>query len=236
MLYLSNAVGHGTSQLLTWPHSVVVNDIKGELFHQTAGYRRALGKVFVIDARAVGHRYDPLMGKHTEDELLSAATHLLFKSNEGDGAIFTQRATVMLTQLLLAARAEGQAPLPYVRQHIRSGLAAAAAHLHSVQPELATQFLDVTYEQANLTDRFLLSAWGTLSARMRPLLTEHVVRCFAGSDFTAGELMWSEQPVTVYLRWSERDLLALSPLVRLLWGSLIDELITTYDAVQGKNC
>jgi type IV secretory pathway TraG/TraD family ATPase VirD4 len=99
-----------TSQLLTWPHSVVVNDIKGELFHQTAGYRQTVGPVFVVDATAVGHRYDPLMGKHTEDALLSAATHLLFKPNEGDGAIFTQRATVMLTQLFLAARMEGQPP------------------------------------------------------------------------------------------------------------------------------
>ncbi len=34
-----------TSQLLTWPHSVVVNDIKGELFAQTAGYRQTLGPV-----------------------------------------------------------------------------------------------------------------------------------------------------------------------------------------------
>jgi type IV secretory pathway TraG/TraD family ATPase VirD4 len=31
-----------TSQLLTWPHSVVVNDIKGELYAQTAGYRHTL--------------------------------------------------------------------------------------------------------------------------------------------------------------------------------------------------
>src|SRR5713101_3846287 len=32
-----------TSQLLSWQHSVVVNDIKGELFLQTAGYRATLG-------------------------------------------------------------------------------------------------------------------------------------------------------------------------------------------------
>src|SRR5689334_19344948 len=37
-----------TSQLLSWQHSVIVNDIKGELFAQTAGYRATLGKVFVI--------------------------------------------------------------------------------------------------------------------------------------------------------------------------------------------
>jgi type IV secretion system protein VirD4 len=225
-----------TSQLLSWKHSVVVNDIKGELFLQTAGYRSTLGPVFVIDPTGIGHRYDPLHGKQTEDELMSSATHLLFKPDEGEGAIFTQRAIVMLTQLLLAARQEGAAPLPYVRNIIRSGLAAAAERLCAISPELATQFLDVEFEDVNFSDRFLLSAWGTLSARMRPLLTETVVRCFAGSNFTPRSLMQSAQPITIYLRWPERDLLALSPLVRLLWGSLIDELITTYDAVAGKDC
>src|SRR5215216_6045358 len=32
------------SQLLTWPHSVIVNDIKGDLYLQTAEYRRRLGQ------------------------------------------------------------------------------------------------------------------------------------------------------------------------------------------------
>jgi type IV secretion system protein VirD4 len=224
------------SQLLSWKHSVVVNDIKGELFAQTAGFRSALGKVYVLDPTGVGHRFDPLSGKHTEDELLSCATHLLFKSNEGDGAIFTQRATVMLTQLFLAARLEKAPPLPYVRRLIRQGLLTAADRLNSLSPELATQFLDVDFEEANFSDRFLLSAWGTLSARIRPLLTETVVRCLAGADFSPRELMCSKTLITVYLRWTERDLLALSPLVRLLWGSMMDELITTYDRVSGKNC
>ena len=187
-----------------------------------------------IDPTGVGHAFDPLLGKHSEDELYSAASHLLFNPDEGEGAIFTQRATVMLTQLFLASRLEEQAPLPYVRQIIRLGLAGAAARLNQVDPALATQFLDVSFTDANLSDRFLLSSWGTLTARLRPLLTETVVRCFTQSDFAAGELLCSEKPVTVYLRWPERDLLALSPLVRLLWGSLIDELITTYDQTTGR--
>src|SRR5207248_2373648 len=161
---------------------------------------------------------------------------LLFKPDEGDGVIFSQRATVMLTQLFLAARLRDAAPLPFVRQMIRSGLPEAASRLHALSPELATQFLDVSFPEANFTDRFLLSAWGTLSARIRPLLTETVVRCFTASDFSAKELMQTEKPISVYFRWPERDLLALSPLVRLLWGSLIDELITTYDNVAGKGC
>src|SRR3954471_14368325 len=71
-----------TSQLLTWKHSVIVNDIKGELFAQTAGHRATLGNVFVIDPAGVGHRYDPLQGKHSEDALMSAATSMLYTPDE----------------------------------------------------------------------------------------------------------------------------------------------------------
>src|SRR3954465_704498 len=37
------------SQLLTWKHSVIVNDIKGDLFTKTAGWRSQLGPVYVFD-------------------------------------------------------------------------------------------------------------------------------------------------------------------------------------------
>src|SRR5438105_1276102 len=114
------------SQLLTWQHSVIVNDIKGEFFQATAGYRATLGDVYVIDPTGVGHCYDPLFEKKTEDELLSAASHLLFQADEGEGRIFTQRATVMLAQLFAAAKLEGVAALPYVRHIIRLGLSACA--------------------------------------------------------------------------------------------------------------
>jgi type IV secretion system protein VirD4 len=224
------------SQLLSWQHSVIVNDIKGELFTQTAGYRSTLGKVFVIDPTGVGHCYDPLQGKQTEDAFYSSASQLLFQADEGDGRIFTQRATDMLTQLFLAARREGVAPLPYTRSLIRLGVAAVAERLNQVDPSLATQFLDVSFSDANLADRFLLSAWGTLKARMRPLLTETVVRSLTCSNFTPEMLMRSEKPVTVYFRWKEQDLLALLPLVRLLWGTLMNELTTTYDTKQGTGC
>ena len=42
--------------------------------------------------------------------------------------------------------------------------------------------------------------------------------------------------MTVYLRWPEPELLALAPLIRLVWESLIYELITTYDNATGHNC
>ncbi len=223
------------SQLLTWHHSVIVNDIKGELFTATAGFRSLLGPVYVLDPTGIGHAYDPLQGKATEDALYSSAAHLLHQAGEKD-EIFTQRAITMLTCVFAAAKRDGVAALPYARTMLRAGLAGCVERLHTVSPELATVFLDVSLENANLSDRFLLSAWGTLTARMRPLLTETVTRSLARSDFTPEEIITSNRPVTVYLRWKEQDLLALSPLVRLLWGSLIDELVTTYDQRAGKDC
>ena len=217
------------SQLLTWHHSVIVNDIKGDLFTQTAGFRSLLGPVYVLDPTGIGHAYDPLQGKATEDALYSSAAHLLHQTEEHD-QIFTQRAITMLACIFAAAKREGAPALPYARMMLRAGLSGCVERLNKVSPELATLFLDVRVEDANLSDRFLLSAWGTLTARMRPLLTETVVRSLAHSDFTAEQIMLSPKPVTVYLRWREQDLLALSPFVRLLWGSLIDELVAIYDS------
>ncbi len=223
------------SQLLTWHHSVIVNDIKGDLFNQTAGFRSLLGPVYVLDPTGAGHAYDPLAGKATEDALYSSAAHLLHQADERD-QIFTQRATTMLACIFAAASREGYAALPYARMMLNAGLAGCVERLQSVAPELATILLNVSIENADLTERFLLSAWGTLDARMRPLLTETVIRSVARSDFTPAQLMTSPRPVTLYMRWKEQDLLGLSPLVRLLWGSLIDELVTTYDSRAGNGC
>jgi len=84
---------------------------------------RVTGNI-VIGPTGIGNQYDPLLGKQTEDALLSAATH------------FTQRVIVMLTQLFLAAREEGIPPLLYVRHMIRAGLPQAAERLHLINPEV----------------------------------------------------------------------------------------------------
>src|SRR5205807_5603196 len=82
------------SQLITWEHSVIVNDIKGDLHLQTAGPRNQEGDIRVFDPTGQGHCYDPLAGKTTEGQLSAAATSILFSPDERD-KIFTERATVM---------------------------------------------------------------------------------------------------------------------------------------------
>jgi type IV secretion system protein VirD4 len=225
-----------TAQLLTWPHSVIVNDVKGELFNATAGYRATIVKVYVIDPTGVGHRYDPTYGKHTDLELKAIAKSLLFKPDEGDGEIFTQRGIRMLTPVFHTSRREQLPLLPYAAYLMNEPIQAVAQRLHSIDPALATRFLDGTIEKIDFHNKFLLSAWDTVTARLDGLLSDSVTQCFAGSDVTAQAVMCSGEPVTVYLRWKEQDLLVLASLVRLLYSSLLDGLITTYDQRRGQGC
>jgi type IV secretion system protein VirD4 len=232
------------SQLCTWPHSAVVLDIKGELYHATAGYRNTLGKVFVLDPEAVGDQFDPLHGRFTERQLYASAKYLLYEEGERD-PIFIQRGMKMLTQLFLAAREENRQAgyekyrlLPYAGQLMNLPINQVAAHLQAISPELATKFLSGEYRPEKDYDekKFLTSAWESATNRLYPILSDELLRCFDGSDFTATELMTSPTPITVYLRLPEAELLALAPVVRLVFQTLIHEMQTTYDRRLGKGC
>lgn len=224
------------SQLLTWPHSAIVNDIKGDLFTQTAGYRSTLGPVYVIDPRGVGHCYDPTKDKRTDLEVKSIAKTLLYKGNEGEGNTFIERAMRILTAIFHAAILENTPLLPYTASLINQPLSYAVQRVHRVSPSLAVKMLECEFEEADFQDRFLTSAWGTATARLDSLLAESVVKVFQKSDFTMADLMTSDRPITVYLRLTEEDLRVLSPLIKLLWTSFIRGLITTYDKSDGENC
>ena len=85
-------------------------------------------------------------------------------------------------------------------------------------PNLATKFLDMTYEKAvrdDFANRFLNDCYSTMTTRINAILTKESVRCFMGSDFTAKDIITSgDHPLSVFLCWPEKDLLALSPLIR----------------------
>jgi type IV secretion system protein VirD4 len=231
------------SQILTFKGSIVVLDIKGELHEATAGYRKTLGPVFVIDPEAVGHQFDPLHGRVTERELYAAAKYLLYEAGERD-PIFIERGMKMVTQLFLAARVENRQAgyekyrlLPYAGQLMNLPINQVAAHLQAVSPELATKFLSGLYNPEKDYDekKFLTSSWETATSRLYPILSDELLRCFDGSDFTASDLITSPKPITVYLRLPEAELLALAPVVRLVFQTLIHDMQTTYDKRPGRS-
>jgi type IV secretion system protein VirD4 len=235
------------SQLLTWPHSVVVNDIKGELFKLTAGHRSRLGPVFVVDPRGVGHQFDPLRACQDEDDCRAMAVHLLHKSSHLEPDPFTKRAIKMMKALFMAGLLERQRLLPYAAYLLHSGPEAAAERLetlsrHNQLPEhqnLAMGLLDRKITDADFSDRYLQSSWSTLTGDMDAVITEKVLRSVAGSDFTPEDILCGREeiiagrpvnrPVTVYLRFPEHRLHAHAPLIRLITSSLLDECLNLYD-------
>jgi type IV secretion system protein VirD4 len=232
------------SQTLTWNQSIIINDIKGELFDQTAGYRATLGPVYVIDPRGFGHQYDPLHTCTDEDSLYDAAKNLLYEPREGDGKAFTERGIKLLTLVWYAAlelnRLTGETYrlLPFLRHMADLGLNRAAPAIHGISPTIAERMLDGEYNPENdyNENKYLSSSWESLTARLYPLLTEKIVRCFNGSDFTGRDIIAGTKPVTVYLCWPESTLLAKTALIRLVLESLISEMKQTYDDDKGRNC
>jgi type IV secretion system protein VirD4 len=230
------------SQLLTWGGSAVVFDIKGDLYKQTAGYRRTLGPVFRFDTRGYGDPYDPLQGKTSEDELYAVAKLLMYEPHEGDGKAFTQRGTKMLTLVWLAClefnrcTGEDYRLLPFVGDMADLGINRAAKVMHDISPDLARRFLDEDYNpNKDYTEsKYLANSWESVTARLYPIFTERIRRCFNGSAFTARDLIAGKKPVTVYLCIPEADLAAKAPVLRLVMESLLAEMKLYFDDAPGE--
>ncbi len=188
--------------------------------------------------RPLGDQYDPFHGRLTESKLYAAAKYLLYEPREGEGRAFAEKGMKMLTIVSLAGREAnrkaGQARaafLPFVGLMADLGLNRAANTIYTISPLLARRFLDEEYnpDKDYTENKYLANSWESVTARLYPLLTQEVLRMLAGASFTGRDLMRSEKPSTVYLRLPEADLLALSPITRLVLDSLIHELIATYD-------
>jgi type IV secretory pathway TraG/TraD family ATPase VirD4 len=230
-------------QLKRWKGPAIVNDPKGDLSDATADIRKLFSTILCFaPSEGKGNTYDPFDGIESERKLYSLAKHLLYVPNEKEPA-FTEWATKMLTQLLLTAklaRKKGltdKRPLPYVAWLINlGGINDAARQVNAVSPQLAQKLLNATYhpEKDYEENAYRRSSWDSLCARLYPLLTDDIVQCFNGSDIKPRELMFSKKPITIYLRWHESDLLALSPLIKFVLEAIIAELTTAYDLAPDK--
>jgi len=234
----------GISQLLTWPDSVVAVDLKGELYQESGGYRSTLGPVYVIDLRGLGNQYDPFGAITEEDALFDAAKNILYDPHEGSGRSFTEWGILMEVlkwQACLELNRKTGAHyrlLPFTRWLARLGINPAAKALNAISPRIAQALFDGEYDSSldYRDNRYFANSWQSSRARSFPLLTEKVVRCFNGSDFTGADIIAGEAPVSVYIRVPQGMLESKAPVLRLILESISTEMFATHDTRKGQGC
>ncbi|MBV9481640.1 MAG: type IV secretory system conjugative DNA transfer family protein [Acidobacteria bacterium] len=246
---------HATAQLLTWEHSAIVIDIKGEHYERTGGAReKRFGPTFVLSPFGTGCQFDPLENCKTEDDCLTFANYMLEKTGDEKADAFILRAQTMLTAAFMAALKEGHPLLPYLAYLIHIGPEAAGERLEILSrnlalPEdknLATRFLGRRFADTDFDDRYLQNSWANQTALLLPILTETVIRSVSGSDFTIedflfGKTVWENgrlvrKPITLYLSIPEERLKALSPLIRLVLKTIVNGITLLYDKRKGEGC
>jgi type IV secretory pathway TraG/TraD family ATPase VirD4 len=86
-----------------WKGSFIGNDIKGEIDADTSEIRSEFSDIYRIDLTGGGDKFDPFLGKETEDDLYDIANLLLYEPNERQPA-FTQRGIEILTILFFSCQ------------------------------------------------------------------------------------------------------------------------------------
>lgn len=200
-----------TTNLVLWPGSAVVTDIKQECL--ASGYRATLGRVVVLDPTGRGHQYDPVRDLGGDQQALFTAAALLLKIEEDGDSVFAERAASAVVAAFRSAQLADVPSVPHLAELVQGGLMDFVSALAPIEDRFLQarliQFLGRQPKQMTREDysgRFLESAWSTMTARLAPLFTDEVLAMFNGHDFSAAELMTSERPLTVYLSFPERSM------------------------------
>jgi type IV secretion system protein VirD4 len=229
VLVVPTGLGKGlwsTTQLLTWSGSAIVNDLKGDLYPQTAGWRKNLGPAYVLNASTPIHRFDPAAHARSEDDLRPLAFAICQDPADPDN-YWDKHAARFLLALMLGATQAREPVFPFVARATRGSAARALDMLRAIDPTLPDRAKPVG------DSRPFAGAWESLVTRCEALFSPHVLATLSGSDVTAEDLL--KKPATLYLQIPEARLADLQPFLRLLWTSLIEQLITTSDRLHADH-
>lgn len=231
--------------LLSWPHSVVVNDQKAELWNLTAGWRAAHAKNAVLrfdPGSAEGSaRFNPLeeirLGTlHEVGDVQNLVTILVDPEGKGLVDHWAKTAHAFLTgavlHVLYAKQAEGKTGgLPDIAlalsdpsREIDALYQDMLANTHAngaPHPVVAAAARDMLNRADEERGSVLSTAISFLSLYRDPLVAKNV----GGSDFKISDLMDHERPVTLYLVVRAEDKDRMRPLMRLIINQLVRVLL-----------
>jgi type IV secretory pathway TraG/TraD family ATPase VirD4 len=244
------APGAGKTRLIevnlnSWAHSVVVIDLKGDLYHRTAEHRKTLGSVYVIDPRrGAGNRYNPLavIKLHQRREL---ATELVSATTDDP---FWLAATVdMWLAGWAAADHAGKPHMPYAVELMSLGVADAMRYFlehHGEDPvtmKHVTDFYGRRPTQAGATrladgepSRLLESKWATVTTTRAVFDDKKLLSVFSGHDLDIEGMFYSGSISSIYIMADETNPRVFMAFSRLVLKTLGDALINEGDRINVK--
>jgi len=234
-------VGLVIPTLLSWPHSTVIADLKGELYAQTAGWRKYHAKNKVIrfepaslDGSAAWNPLDEIrIGTEYEvGDVQNLATLMVDPDGEGLKSHWQLTSQALLVGVILhvlyKAKNEGTpATLPYV-DHILADPNRDVAELwmemtqyahvngenHPTVGRAGRDMLDRPEEEAGSV---LSTAKSKLSLYRDPVVARNV----SESHYRIADLMNDDDPVSLYIVTQPTDKDRLRPLVRIKLNMIV---------------
>ncbi|MBZ9858028.1 type IV secretory system conjugative DNA transfer family protein [Mesorhizobium sp. CA13] len=220
--------------------SMIVTDLKGEIFRSTAGYRKAKGNQVFLFAPGSDrtHRYNPLdfirpdRGDRTTD-ILNIASILVPESVESENAIWQATAQLVLAGAISYVTESDvyrdRRNLGEVTSFFNSGvnLQALMVFIKEKEGNLSRFTVESFNAYIALSERAAASALLDIQKALRPFRNERVVAATTVTDMDLRAL--KHRPISIYLAPNITDVAMLKPLLSLFVQQTLDTLLLAQD-------
>ncbi|MGE0282087.1 MAG: type IV secretory system conjugative DNA transfer family protein [Rhizobiaceae bacterium] len=229
-------VGYVNPNAIAHQGSMIVTDLKGEIFKATAGYRKQAGSEVFLFAPGSDrtHRYNPLdfirteRGNRTTD-IQNMASILVPENTESENSVWQGTAqqviASVISYILESPHYEGRRHFGEVNSFFNSGVDLQA--LMTLIKEQERYLSKFTVESFNaylaLSERAAASALLDIQKALRPFKNDRIVAATTVTDMDLTALQ--RRPISIYLAPNITDVVLLKPLLTLFVQQTLDILM-----------
>ena len=241
-------VGLVVPTLLTWPHSAIVHDIKGENWTLTAGFRARFSRMLLFDpTNEASSAYNPLMevrrGIREVRDVQNIADVLVDPEGSLERRNHWEKTShaLLVGAILHVLYAEPDKTLAGVaaflsdpRRPIEATLTAMMHTPHlgkeGVHPVVASAARELLNKSENERSGVLSTAMSFLGLYRDPVIARVTRQC----DWRIEDLVDPARPVTLYLVVPPSDISRTKPLIRLILNQLGRRLTEELDGAADR--
>ena len=243
-------VGLVIPTLLTWPHSTVIHDIKGENWQLTAGFRSTFSHCLLFNpADPKSARYNPLLEVRKGEWEVRDVQNIADILVDPEGALerrnhWEKTSHALLVGVILhVLYSESEKTLARVASFLSDPsrsiertlrVMMATNHLGTdkepvVHPVIASVARELLNKSENERSGVLSTAMSFLGLYRDPVVARNTSSC----DWRIADLMEAKKPISLYLVIPPADLSRTKPLVRLILNQIGRRLTESLEGETG---